>query len=377
MKIGIDASNIRGGGGVTHLVALLGAAKPQKYNFEQVIVWGSSSTLNRIRNRDWLRKVHDPLLDRGLPLRLYWQRIMLDRLAHMERCDILFIPGGSYFGEFRPFVTMSQNLLPFDLLETKRYGFSWMFLRNLLLRWLQTYSFQTADGVVFLSRYARDSVLHAIGGVNARIAVIPHGVERQFLQSPRDQEALEHFTHQRPLRLLYVSIIDMYKHQWRVAKAVGELERLGLPVQLDLIGPAYAPALSRLRLALQSIDPEEAFIHYRGSVSYTELSSCYHAADIFIFASSCENMPNILLEAMASGLPIACSKCGPMPEVLGDAGTYFDPERVSDIANAITNLVESPTLRRQKAEAAYELAQSYTWERCAEQTFAFLSSFCR
>jgi len=44
---------------------------------------------------------------------------------------------------------------------------------------------------------------------------------------------------------------------------------------------------------------------------------------------------NILVEAMASGLPIACSNRGPMPEVLGDAGVYFDPEDPHDIARAL------------------------------------------
>ena len=52
-------------------------------------------------------------------------------------------------------------------------------------------------------------------------------------------------------------------------------------------------------------------------------------AELFVFASSCENLPNILIEGMAAGLPIACSRRPPMPEVLGDAGESFDPEAVS------------------------------------------------
>jgi glycosyltransferase involved in cell wall biosynthesis len=108
-------------------------------------------------------------------------------------------------------------------------------------------------------------------------------------------------------------------------------------------------------------------------VPYEELFKWYHQADLFIFASSCENMPNILLEAMAAGLPIACSNRGPMPEVLGTAGLYFDPENPAEIACAIRSLLDSTDLRAEKAEAAYRRAKAFTWQRCAEQTFQFLA----
>jgi glycosyltransferase involved in cell wall biosynthesis len=51
-------------------------------------------------------------------------------------------------------------------------------------------------------------------------------------------------------------------------------------------------------------------------------------------------MPNILLEAMAAGLPIACSNRGPMPEVLGTAGLYFNPENPAEIACAIRTVID-------------------------------------
>ena len=83
-------------------------------------------------------------------------------------------------------------------------------------------------------------------------------------------------------------------------------------------------------------------------------------------------MPNILLETMASGLPIACSNRGPMPEILGEAGIYFDPEKPDEIACAVEILISQPVLRSQLAAASYEISMHYTWERCADQTFQFL-----
>src|SRR5207253_11491672 len=128
------------------------------------------------------------------------------------------------------------------------------------------------------------------------------------------------------------------------AEAVAQLRSAGLPVALDLIGPP-GPGQQRLDATLRRVDPEATFIHALGEVQYDQLHRLYAAADIGVFASSCENMPNILLEGMASGLPMACSNLGPMPEVLGDAGIYFNPERPDEIAAAIRTLFGSAGLR--------------------------------
>jgi glycosyltransferase involved in cell wall biosynthesis len=84
-------------------------------------------------------------------------------------------------------------------------------------------------------------------------------------------------------------------------------------------------------------------------------------------------MPNILLESMAAGLPIACSNMGPMPEMLGEAGVYFNPEQPDRIALAIRQLIDSRQLRADLAELAFQQAQLYSWQRCAAETFNFLA----
>ena len=371
MRIGIDASNLRAGGGLTHVRELLQAAQPQEYRVKQVIVWGGKNTLKQLPCRRWLKCVHEPLLDRPLPFRLSWQNVTLSQLAK-QHCDSLFVPGGSYRGSFRPFVMMSRNLLPFEEHERNRYGLSWMFMKLRLLQFRQTRSLRTADGVIFLTEYAR-SVLKREVNLSGWQTLIPHGVNPRFYRPPRVQRPIGTYSKRHPFKFLYVSTIDVYKHQWHVAEAVAELRKDGLPVVLDLVGPAYAPALRRLRRIMKSIDPGSEFIRYRGAVPSSELPYYYHQADGFVFASSCENMPNILLEAMASGLPIACSKRGPMPEMLGNAGIYFDPEQPVEIAGALDLLMDSPSLREHCASLAYQQAQHYSWERCAGETFSFLT----
>jgi glycosyltransferase involved in cell wall biosynthesis len=300
---------------------------------------------------------------------------MLERLAQQEGCDLLFVPGGAYQGGFRPFVTMSRNLLPFDWPEARRYGISLTSLRLMLLRRAQSHTFRHASGVIFLTNYARDVVMHMVQQLSGTSTVIPHGINAQFRLPPREQKDIRTYSLQKPFRLLYVSIIDVYKHQWHVAEAVAQLRKEGMPIQLTLIGPAYVPALKRLSQALRRLDPAEVFMQYRGSIPYAEVVDEYHRADVFIFASTSETFGQILTEAMAAGLPIACSNRNSMYETLGDAGVYFDPEQPSEIAKALKTLIDSPGLRAQNAGAAYARAQHYTWARCAQDTFGFLRQF--
>ncbi len=84
-------------------------------------------------------------------------------------------------------------------------------------------------------------------------------------------------------------------------------------------------------------------------------------------------MPNILLEGMAAGLPIACSNRGPMPEMLGDGGVYFDPESTPEMIHALRQLIASPELRTRLAQTSFERSHAYSWSQCARETFSFLA----
>ena len=77
---------------------------------------------------------------------------------------------------------------------------------------------------------------------------------------------------------------------------------------------------------------------------------------------------------MAAGLPIACSKRGPMPEVLQNSGIYFDPFQPHEIAEAMRTLINSPELRFRLAAQAKELSRAYSWQQCAKETFDFLAA---
>jgi glycosyltransferase involved in cell wall biosynthesis len=376
LRLGIDASTLGGGGGsFTHLREVLAAVSPEQHGFSRVTVWGSQALLAALpAGKPWLTPVHEPMLDRPLPQRVAWQCLRFEKLVR-GAADVLFIPGGSYQGRFHPYVTMSRNALPFDARERRRYGLSMNRLRLALLHYAQVRSFRRADGVIFLTDQGRRLVEPHVR-LRGKVTTIPHGVSEELRKPPRPQNPPEAYSAAKPFRFVYVSVVDVYKFQWTVAEAIARLRDEGLPVAVDFVGPAYGPSLRKLASTLQRVGHADA-IRYTGPVQRSGLAAVYHGADAFVFASSCENMPNILLEAMAAGLPIACSSREPMPQFIGDDAVYFDPEDAGSIAAALREIFRGAELRARIAAGAYERARAWSWERCARETFDFLATVAR
>ena len=175
---------------------------------------------------------------------------------------------------------------------------------------------------------------------------------------------------------MYVSNVAPYKHQWNVVHGVSNLRNKGFDVRLTLTGGGHADSLSgsqrKLDEALEECDPNRNFVKTLGYVNQSDLPQLLRSADIFVFASSCENMPNTLIEAMSVGLPIACSDRGPMPEVLKQSGVYFNPDIPLSISNAIESYLKDELLVYNNANNANLLSRNYSWERCSNETFSFL-----
>lgn len=370
--IGIDATNLRQGGGRTHLIELLHAVNLEKHGVKKIILWGGTETLAMINNKSWLKKITPPALNKGLASRMLWQRFQLSKAVRNENCDILLVPGGSYSGDFAPYVTMSQNMLPFEMKELFRHGISILSLKFIALRLVQQRTLKNSNGIIFLSNYAQKVILGKFQYSNKTI-VIPHGINLCFQKKPKTHKKESYYNKLNPFKLLYVSRISPYKHQWNVVEAVSIVRSEGFHISLDLVGSALPyKSLKKLQKAINKFDSAKQWVNLFDEVPYSELHSIYAGADLAVFASSCENMPNILLEKMSAGLPIACSNKGPMPEVLGKRSVYFDPENPTEIARIIKMLLCDSTLRQKEAESNFRQSKNYSWELCADTTFNFL-----
>lgn len=367
--IGINASRNRSGGAKAHLIGILKDGDPIAHGIHKVHVWSYKALLDMLPDASFLIRHNPPELERSLLHNVWWEYRSLPKEALRSDCDILLnTDAGSVCG-FRPAVVMSRNMLFYERREMRRYGLSTERLRSILLRFIQTRSMKRADGVIFLTSYAARIIQKTTGKLQ-NFSVIPHGVGADFKQTTSAGAWPEEPG--RIIRCLYVSNAEMYKHQWVVVKAIGKLRRRGHNVTLLLAGGGSGRAQRLLDEEIARTDPQGKFIESLGFVRHDKIPILLSKADLFIFASSCENMPNTLVEAMASALPIACSDMGPMPETLQDGGVYFDPESSDSISAATESIISKREMRISIAKRAKELAKEYSWARCAEETWKFL-----
>ena len=367
--IGIDASRNRSGGARNHLIGIIDCLIPEKFGISKVYIWSYKSLLDSIPNRPWLKKICPAELENSLLSQLYWQRVKLPKSAKKLGINLILNTDAGTVCRFTPCVTMSRDMLSYEPGEIERYGFSLSRIRLIVLRYIQNNSLRKSSAVIFLTNYAANTIQKS-SGIIRNFAIIPHGVSSTFNNiKPKDTTQLD-ITGQ--INCLYISNADLYKHQWHVIKAIEILREEGFKVSLELVGGGNGKAQKKIEHQISISDPEKQIIKQYKFLPHKELPQFLSSADLFIFASSCENMPNTLIEAMAAGLPIACSNRGPMPEVLQDGGVYFNPENPNSIAVSIKDLILDTNKRRLKALRAKELSMQYSWDRCSSETFNYI-----
>jgi glycosyltransferase involved in cell wall biosynthesis len=367
-NLGINASRARSGGAVAHLIGLIQEARPQDHGIEQVHVWSYSKLLAKLPSQTWLVKHITSSLEGSLLRQLWWERFYLPEELRQSKCAILLNVDAGSVCRFGPAVTMSRDMLSYESREINRYSFGKDRLRLITLRYIQNMALRSAVGVIFLTRYAAHVIQQSCGSLK-NVAYVPHGVGMAFHADLQKKASLA----EAPVRCMYISNAMPYKHQWHVVEAIAILRQRGYELRLELVGGGEGEAQARLDAAIATCDPDRKFVTQYDFIPHSSLPKFLAAAHIFIFASSCENMPNTLVEAMASGLPIACSNRGPMPEVLEDGGVYFDPENPKSIADVVAELVDDPDKRIRLANRASQLATQYSWKRCADETLSFIA----
>lgn len=376
MRIGIDASNIGGGGGITHLKELLNHIDDIEtlYGIKEIIVFSSDKVLRQITPNKKLTKVTFHQFNTGLLDRVIFQVKHYDKEI-AARCDILLSITGDYVGTFQPLIGMSRNMLLYERDVWKEIKQPKEIIRFWLNFQKQKRCFKNASGIIFISDFAKKYVNDVLDiSSKTEQQKISHGVSARFNGIVRTQEHILKYSQNNPFNFLYVSPIHVYKNQWRVVKAVAQLREKGYPVTLTLIGGViFEPEGKLLEKTIRQVDPNSEFITFRGHVSYDKIDQYYKNAQGLIFASNCENMPNTLMESMASGVPIICSNKEPMPEFLKDGGFYFNPKSTDSIESTLKEFLIEPEKRNEMAQKNLTEIKNYNWEKTAKQTFDFIS----
>ena len=292
------------------------------------------------------------------------EQLLLPIAARRQRVDLLHslastAPGS---GPYRRVLTI-HDLIYATIPETHPGVRAWG------MRALVPFAARRSHRIITDSRATADDVERLIGIDPSKIDVVALGVGTTLRAAPMDDQNLRERLGCGPDRelMLTVSAKLPHKNLRRLLGAMALIERNRRPL---LVLPGYAtPHEQELRARAAELGIE-ADVRFLGWISAAELEGLYAAASGFVFPSLAEGFGLPVLEAMARGVPVACSARGSLAEVAGDAARLFDPESEPAIADAIRDLLGDAALGDRLRQAGRARAAQFTWSATADGTLA-------
>ncbi len=286
---------------------------------------------------------------------------LVPRLAKRAGVDLVHSLASTApaWGAFRSVVTIQDVIY-------RRYPEAHHGLRALGMRLLVSTAARRSDRIIAPSRATQDDLVRLLGISAEKIDVVPLGIG---VASP-PQWVAEHELRRRhdlgtrPF-VLTVSAKRPHKNLMRLLDALASIPESRRPI---LVLPGYAtPHEQELREHANRLGLE-ADTRFLGWVPDDELEGLYRSATCFVFPSLYEGFGLPVLEAMARGVPVACSRRGALQEVVDGAALTFDPEQPKEIANAIERLLEDGDERERLRAAGHVNVARFSWAETARGT---------
>jgi hypothetical protein len=179
--------------------------------------------------------------------------------------------------------------------------------------------------------------------------------------------------------IIYISPVDLYKHQWNVVKAIELLIRENYNIKLHIVG-FYSNKKAK-NLFLKSCNELNNYkknsVIYYGYLEKKAILSLLKKMDVFLFASSCESFGITLLEGIAKKLPIFSSKMSGIPSTIGKHAIYFDPLDHLSIYKVLKKNLTALYHFKKLKNSNQKILSFYNWKKAAFNSFIFISKIFR
>ncbi len=284
--------------------------------------------------------------------RAAWQQFVLPRLAARAGVEVLHCPDYS-----RP--AFSPSPLVNTIHDLSFYASSPAFLPLSSRVWKRAWArlaIERSARLIVDSHFIRDEILQRFRIDPHRISVI-HLAAEDLPDEPREQ--VEPY-------LLFVGTLEIRKNVTTLIRAFTALRARGcIEHRLVLVGQS-GWGWQAIQDSIAA-SPFRNDIEVRGYTSRREVLRLYRQADLFVFPSLYEGFGLPILEAMACGTPVVCSRGASMPEVAGDAAEFFDPWKADELANAMQRVLQSSERREELRRKGRERVKQFSWDECARR----------
>jgi glycosyltransferase involved in cell wall biosynthesis len=376
MRIAINALHITRGVGLVHLNKIIewfGRLAPKA----EFILLGKQGQENQfIPSPTNFKYVFYEFPVKKFATYRLWERDSIPGILKEMKASLLFEPGNR--GTLKPpcpKVALIYNIGPFDDDFRDGEGFhSRMRLNTLQNATIQ--NIKASDGAIFISEYSRRIFFQYINRAQINTKVIYHGKLEDSERCP-DDGVFARLKIDRPY-LLCVSDIRRHKKIMELINSytLALTRRVDIPPLVVTGAIRSQEYFTEIKKIIEWSGQTEKII-FTEQLPNPEVLALYRNCQAFLFPSILESFPDILVEALASGCPVATAKRGVMSEIAGNAALFFDPDNIEEFSSKIIALVKDDTLRYNLGQKAIERARFFSWEKTARQTLEFFDETIR
>lgn len=221
---------------------------------------------------------------------------------------------------------------------------------------------KNADHIICISESTKRDVIELMNICESKISVVHLGVDAPNLSATMLHTSL--VSSDQPY-ILYVGARGGYKNFKGLLKAVAQNPKLKNDFRIIAFGGGEFSRYELEEIESCGLDVCQV-LHVSGDDSL--LQTYYENASAFVYPSLYEGFGLPPLEAMSAGCPVVSSNTSSMPEVIGDAAEFFNPEDIECFSQAVEAVVYSEVRRADLIARGYKRVQALSWNECAQQT---------
>ncbi len=296
--------------------------------------------------------------------KIIWDYISLPGALKRERIDLFWTP--SYIVPFPVKCRSVATVLDLAYLTMPR---AYRYTDVLYMRLAMPGSFRRANALLCISEHTRQDLERLFPFAKPKASVTPLGLHPRYRMTPRsgfDDEVRSRYALRQPY-LFYAGSLSPRKGVPQLLEAFSLLKReQRIPHLLVLTGGWNWGNVNAYRMA-DSVGLRDQ-VMILGEVPSDHMPALYRLADLFVYPSLYEGFGLPVLEAMACGCPVVCSKLTSLPEVAGDAAVLVDPKDTARMAAEMYRALVDKDVRAMLMEKGLRRSQGYTWEATAHKT---------
>ena len=366
MRIGIDARLYGpkvGGGGLGRYVEQLITELQKIDNKNRYVLFLKKDNFEecQITNKNFEKRLAD----------IHWysatEQIRMPKLIDQENLDLIHYPHWNIpLRAVTPFVVTIHDLLLLEephsakkatQLDPFRYK-----LKYLAYKFIVNRAVHKSKQIIAVSNFTRGSIMRHFSTSPNKITVIHEGVT-----CPENSKLKTQNSKLKPPYFLYVGNAYPHKNLEALIHAFAFFHQLHPNVKLILVGKRdlfwkwLEKEMSEIKI------PKEAVV-FHGYATEEELDALYQNATLYVFPSRHEGFGLPPLEAMARGVPVAASRSTAIPEILGDAALYFEPDDIEAMVKIMEQALADVDLRHSLRDKGHKQIKKYSWKSMVEET---------